>query len=98
MGVVMWACSPIIAGSAEPWDSEGPYYFIALLVSGMLGSILCKSNSLAVIFGVVLGQVAYIIIFRLGPLWVVGVLMAIISGAVVFFSAWITRKIREEMF
>lgn len=69
----VWALSPLFTGYSEPWDGDGPYYFVALAIAGFIGGLLSPRPSAAMYLGAVLGQLGYMLLFqRVGPLIALG--------------------------
>jgi len=60
IGAAIWAVSPFVVGSVEPWDAESPFYFGSLFVYGVLAWIIFRRKSFGSIAGLYLGQVAYL--------------------------------------
>ena len=44
MGIVIWIASPLVTGTAEPWDAESPFYFVSLLGAGAVAGALGSPN------------------------------------------------------
>jgi hypothetical protein len=59
----IWALSLSLTGKNEPWDSEGPYYLIALATAGAVSGAIIPRHLGAHYMGAVIGQVAYQLIF-----------------------------------
>ena len=55
-GAAIWILSPTFTGHAEPWDSKGPYYWMALLISGLLVGWLEPEKFMTTSLWVVAGQ------------------------------------------
>lgn len=88
LGAAVWALSVPLTGKAEPWDSEGPYYFIALALAGAAsGASMRGHHLLAQYAGAVVGQAAYEVVFlEAGPLFVLG-LAFLLGYATIFLGA-----------
>lgn len=43
-GALIWAVSPRVTGTREPWDADGPYYVGALAVAGFGVGLLTSSR------------------------------------------------------
>lgn len=35
----VWALSPLVTGFKEPWDAPGIYYYVALLLAGIVSGL-----------------------------------------------------------
>jgi hypothetical protein len=77
LGAVIWAMSPIVAGTNEPWDSSSPFYVGALFFSGVIASVLCHRKFVFAVMGIYFGQVSYSLLVGLGPLWLVGMVLLV---------------------
>ena len=65
MGVLIWLCSPSLTGKTAPWDSSSVYYFGSLFVCGFILGMLGKQLFFVWPFGIVLGQLIFIVILRI---------------------------------
>jgi len=89
LGALIWAFSPYATGMAEPWDAETPYYFICLFSAGFITGILCPRHIWAVLLGIVIGQLLYMLIFLpLGPLIIIGVPFMFLYGLLALLGAF----------
>ena len=57
LGAGIWLLSPAITGQKEPWDSEGPYYHLALFVAGILPAALVQHRWWRWPIGTLVGQI-----------------------------------------
>ncbi|HET8578421.1 MAG TPA: hypothetical protein VFO18_15105 [Methylomirabilota bacterium] len=86
LGAAIWAASPVVTGRKEPWDAAGPYYLLALLVSGFLVGFATRGSGssafVTTFVGLFLGQLLYMLAFlRIGPLIVIGLgFLGVYSG------------------
>ena len=95
-GAVIWAMSPLITGKLEPWDAESPYYFVSLLVSGVIVGALIPKHVWAVLLGIVIGQSIYMMLFLpLGPLIGIGIVMMPLYGLLSLIGAVFAARIRR---
>jgi hypothetical protein len=86
LGAAVWALSPFIVGTAEPWDGPHWYYPFALFVAGLLGDSLWPSRSGLAPFGIYIGQFTYAALFLpSGPLWPIGLIFG--AGYLIFAFA-----------
>ena len=80
----VWALSPWLVGHLEPWDADGPFYPLALLVAGVVAGLLIPGPLWAHYLGACIGQFAYEMLFLdVGPLLVLG-LAFLLAYSVVF--------------
>jgi hypothetical protein len=87
MAASVWALSVPFTGTAEPWDAEGIYYFLALAIAGGLSGAIIPKHLLAHYIGAVIGQAAYELAFlKIGALFVLG--LAFLMGySIIFLGA-----------
>ena len=84
---LVWALSPWLAGHKEPWDADGFYYVLALVVAGLAAGLLAPRPLWAHYAGAVIGQLAYEAIFlRVGPLFVLGAAF-LLAYSLIFLAA-----------
>jgi antibiotic biosynthesis monooxygenase (ABM) superfamily enzyme len=100
-GAVIWAASPLVTSAAEPWDAESPYYFASLLIAGTIVGLLFPRNLWVVFVGIVLGQLAYLLVFLpSGPLLPLGVLFLLGYGLIPLLAAalasWLRRRSESD--
>jgi hypothetical protein len=58
-GSVVWALSIPLTGFAEPFDSPGPYYVIAMFIAGLLAALPNPRYWWAAVIGIFLGERVY---------------------------------------
>lgn len=59
-GFAIWALSQPLTGQAEPWDSQSPYYNVALLLAGLAVGLGWRRHFWIGTLGVYLGQVSWV--------------------------------------
>ena len=95
-GVLIWVMSPVITGEIEPWDAESPYYFVSLLVAGLIVGALIPRHVWAVLLGIVVGQLIYMLIFLpLGPLTPLGIIFMAVYGLLSLIGAAFAARLRR---
>lgn len=81
LGAAVWALSPLISGSSEPWDAPNHYYPVALALAGLVAGAIGPRIRWAFFAGAVLGQLLFGLLFlEVGPLALVGL------GIMCFYS------------
>lgn len=103
-GALIWWASPAFTGKAEPWDAEGGYYALALILAGLISALPSPRHFWLVPLGIYLGQLAYAFGFLpSGPLWAVGLvfaamycILALIGGACAFGLWRAYRSFRDK--
>lgn len=84
---LVWALSPWLTGHAEPWDAEGLYYWVALVVAGAAAGLIVPRPVWAHYAGAVVGQLAYEAVFLpVGPLLVLGAAF-LLGYSLIFLAA-----------
>lgn len=98
LGATIWALSPLIAGRKEPWDANGPYYFVALAMAGVVAAFFVPRHLKFRCLGVILGQATYgLIALGMGSLFVLGLVVLAVFGLVFLASAALTLRIRKAL-
>jgi len=83
----VWALSPLLAGQREPWDTDGVFYVVALLVVGALSGVLVPRPLWAHFLGAFVGQLGYEALFLPpGPLSALGVAF-LLGYSLIFLAA-----------
>lgn len=73
-GAAIWALSPAVTGSPEPWDADSPYYVLALSIVGLALGFVRPCRFWMHYPGMFFGQLIYMLIFLpVGPLIALGV-------------------------
>ncbi|MFQ4138014.1 hypothetical protein PGN35_017005 [Nodosilinea sp. PGN35] len=62
-GAMVWALSPSLSGQVEPWDAEGFYYSVALLIVGLTVGFARPKHVWSHYAGIMLGQLTYMLLF-----------------------------------
>lgn len=79
LAALIWAISPAVTGRAEPWDSDGPYYALALVLAGAVSGALVPRALWAHYLGAVAGQLGYQLLFLpIGPLLALGAVLLLV--------------------
>ena len=97
LGAVIWGLSPLITEAVEPWDAESPYYFLSLFVAGGLVGLLCPRHIWVAYLGIVVGQLAYMLIaLPSGPLLPLGVLFLFGYGVLSLLGLVVASLVRRK--
>ena len=97
LGAVIWGLSPLLADAVEPWDAESPYYFLSLFVAGGLVGFLCPKHIWVAYFGIVVGQLVYmLIVLPSGPLLPLGVLFLFGFSMLSLLGLVLTSQVRRK--
>ena len=93
---VVWALSPWFTGYKEPWDAPGVYYYVALLLAGVVSGLTAAKPLWAHYVGSIFGQFLYGLLFLpLGPLAVVGFLFLVMWSLLFLVGAYLGSRIRS---
>ena len=96
LGAAIWAFSPTITGTAEPWDAESPYYFLSLLALGLVLGLWSPKKIWAHYLGAMLGQQFFILMFiGVGPFILLGALFLAVYTVLVLIGALIGSRVRS---
>ena len=97
LGAGIWAASPLVTGSVEPWDAESTYYIISLCLVGAVVGFLYPQQFWVAFPGVVAGQLIYLHVFLpSGPLLLLGVLFLLGYGVLPLIAALLAGMIRQR--
>ena len=80
-GAVVWALSVPITGMKEPWDSPGPYYIVAVFISGILAALPAPRYWWAAVIGIFMGEriYAFVMIPNTRLLLLFGIFMGVMT-------------------
>jgi len=88
LSALIWTLSPWLTGHREPWDADGLFYVVALVVAGSLAGVLAPRPLWAHYIGAVLGQLGYELLFMpMGPLFLLGVAFLLGYGIIFALAA-----------
>ncbi len=94
-GAAVWGLSPALTDRAEPWDAEGPFYAIALVVAGLVAGVVMPKPLWAHYAGSVVGQAGYELLFlQVGPLFVLGVAFLLGYSVLFLVGAFVGARAR----
>jgi hypothetical protein len=95
-GFLIWALSPIVTGSIEPWDASSLFYIAALIVAGFIVGLLFPRRLWPVLVGIATGQFIYMLLFTAkGPLIAVGVAALFVYGLLALGAAFVASRLRR---
>lgn len=55
-GVAIWLFSPLLIGTAEPWDADAPIWFFSWILMAVLGGLVGHVRGVCLPLGYALGQ------------------------------------------
>ena len=98
LGAAIWGLSPLLTQAAEPWDAESPYYFVSLVIAGVIVGLLCARDNLVAYLGIVVGQLIYmLVILPSAPLMPLGVVFLFGYGLFSFLGLFLASKVRRSL-
>jgi hypothetical protein len=94
----VWALSPLLTGHREPWDADGLFYVVALVVAGSAAGLLAPRPLWAHYLGAVVGQLGYEALFLpVGPLFVLGAAFLLGYSLVFVLAAARAASVRARL-
>ncbi len=95
----VWALSPLMTGYQEAWDAPGVYYYIALLVAGVISGFIAVKALWAHYVGGIFGQFLYGLLFlTMGPLAAVGLVFLVLWSFIFLGGAYLGSHMRSYCF
>lgn len=92
-GAAIWALSPLVGGHAEPWDG-GLYYSAALILAGLVATLVAPGPLWALYIGCIAGQVLFVLMaLPLEPLLLVGLGFLLAWSLLFLASAWLCIRV-----
>ena len=95
--VSIWLLTPVLTSHREPWDADGSFYIVALVIAGAVAGALAPKPLWAHYVGSYAGQLGYELIFlHVGPLVVVGAVFLLVYCAVFSMTAALAAVVRRQ--
>ena len=95
--VSIWLLTPVLTSHREPWDADGSFYIVALVIAGAVAGALAPKPLWAHYVGSFAGQLGYELIFlHVGPLVVVGAVFLLVYCAVFSMAAALAAVFRRQ--
>ncbi|MGQ8367196.1 hypothetical protein [Glaciecola sp. 1036] len=92
LGAAIWFLSPYITGEIEPWDSPYFYYIYALVIAGFIAAIPKDASYSSVYFGVLVGQILYLLTLSTSALIIVGLIIITICSLLSIIGLFMKRN------
>ncbi len=93
-GAAIWWISPHFTGEIEAWDDKS-FYTTSLFLAGIIASLPSPPHFKMATLGIYVGQFLYMFLFLpLGPLWIIGMMIAIgplmlsLSGGIIVYKLY----------
>lgn len=94
----IWVLSPLLVGRQEPWDADGQFYLLALVVAGVIAGFVTPRPLWAHYLGAFVGQLAYEVSFLpMGPLLVLGIAFLLGYSVVFLMGAAVAGILRPRL-
>lgn len=94
----IWALTPLLTSQREPWDVDGSFYIVGLLIVGIVAGAIAPKPLWAHYAGCFAGQLGYeLILLRVGPLVIIGAVLLLFYCAVYTGAAALAGIARERI-
>jgi hypothetical protein len=95
----IWLLTPVLTSHREPWDADGSFYIVALVIAGAVAGTISPRPLWAHYVGSFAGQFGYELFFlHIGPLVVVGAVFLVVYCAVFSIAAALAGWFRGRIF
>lgn len=100
-GAAIWLITPLLTSHREPWDADGNFYLVALVVAGTVAGTIAPKPLWAHYAGSFAGQFAYEVLFLgIGPLVIVGAVFltgyCALYATAAGFAGWMRGPIQKR--
>lgn len=96
--VSIWLLTPVLTSRREPWDADGSFYIVALVIAGAVAGALAPKPLWAHYVGSFAGQLAYELIFlHVGPLVFIGAVFLLVYCTVFSMAAALAAFVRRQV-
>ena len=93
----IWLLTPVLTSHREPWDADGSFYIVALVIAGAVAGAIAPRPLWAHYVGSFAGQLGYEVLFlHIGPLVVVGAVFLVVYCAVYSVAAALAAVVRRQ--
>lgn len=94
----IWLLTPLLTSHREPWDADGSFYLVALLIAGAVAGAIAPRPLWAHYAGSFAGQLGYeLFILRVGPLFLIGAVFLLGYCAVYSMAAGLAALVRGRI-
>lgn len=94
----IWLLTPVLTNHREPWDADGSFYIIALLIAGAVAGAVAPKPLWAHYVGPFAGQLGYELLFlHVGPLVLIGAVFLLGYCAVYWVAAVLAALLRGRI-
>ena len=100
-GAAIWLITPLLTSHREPWDADGNFYLVALVIAGTVAGTIAPKPLWAHYAGSFAGQFAYEVLFLgIGPLVIVGAVFltgyCALYATAAGFAGWMRGPIQKR--
>ena len=96
--VAIWFLTPLLTSHREPWDADGSFYLVALLIAGAVAGAIAPKPLWVHYVGSFIGQLGYELLFLgIGPLVIVGAVFLLGYCILYSMAAGLAGVIRARM-
>lgn len=97
-GASIWLLTPVLTSHREPWDVDGSFYIVALVIAGAVAGAIAPRPLWAHYLGSFAGQFGYELLFlHIGPLVIVGAVFLVAYCAVFSIAAALAVFVRGRV-
>jgi hypothetical protein len=97
-GSMIWLLTPLLTDRREPWDTDGAFYPLALLIAGAAAGAIASKPLWAHYPGAFVGQLANELIFlRVGPLVIIGAVFLLVYCTIFTLAAGLAGFSRNRL-
>jgi len=98
---MIWVMTPVLTSHREPWDVDGSFYIVALLIAGAAAGAVAPKPLWAHYAGSFTVQLVYELIFlRVGPLVIIGAafllgyctVFSMAAALAAFVRGWVEKR------
>ena len=99
-GIEIWALSSSVTGQQEPWDSDGPYYYVSLFFSGAVFGAIRSDRYSRWVIAILIGQLIALVFIGMGPLIIIGIgflaILSMLPLAGAACTATLAKKLKND--
>ncbi len=94
LAAMVWLLSTYFTGHPEPWDGSLSYYLGGLFLAGFISALASPLPAWGHYVGVVVGQIAYMILSGAGEFIALGAIFSAFYSLVAFFGVALAFAVR----
>ena len=86
-GLSIWVFSSDLVGNHEPWDSNKPYFYMALFISGVIFGLAKPVRYSRWVMAIFIGQLIGLVFVGMGDFILLGVMILAICSLIALLGA-----------